>query len=554
MVTQSKFMVASLILFIGGYGLMGYVFFSRGFSMIQKIPGGVGGFVSDRVLHVIFFCFSLMLLFSVGVTNFIGLIKGREVGWLMTLPVTRRVVFLWKSTEAILFASWGLVFISAPLLVAFARVRGAPLDFYPHSLLLVVPFVIISATLGSILFLAILRWVSRNVAFALAGIGIIAVTAYALNAYFELQSAAGGRMIASVAIKQVLRHTSLMVEPIWPSSWLSRVLLLRSGTFTSDVWGFTALLWSWALMGIVVMSWLGRFWFYPAWNCHLKRGAEAASRRRDRAQGLAYGWVHGRHRVLGLSRPLRSVIRKDFLTFIREPSQWAQFVIVFGLLLLYVLNLRNMGYDYANRFWAAFVSYINLTICSLAVSTLTTRFVFPQFSLEGTRLWVLGMAPLGLDRVVLQKWVQAFLGIGLLTAILQLISGMMLGLPIRDVLFYTCAVGLMSMGLCGIAVGLGALFPNLEESNAAKIVSGFGGTLCLICSFLYILCSIGSLSFAKTAIFKAGERGGDLLTGAEGSMPLSLLLMVGVTLVFGGLPMLGAIKRARKFEFRGPLG
>ena len=36
-------------------------------------------------------------------------------------------------------------------------------------------------------------------------------------------------------------------------------------------------------------------------------------------------------------------------------------------------------------------------------------------------------------------------------------------------------------------VGLGALFPNLREDNPSKIVSGFGGTLCLIVSFVYIV-------------------------------------------------------------------
>ena len=38
--------------------------------------------------------------------------------------------------------------------------------------------------------------------------------------------------------------------------------------------------------------------------------------------------------------------------------------------------------------------------------------------------------------------------------------------------------------------GLGVLYPNLKEANPNKIVSGFGGTLCLVVSsWLYILAS-----------------------------------------------------------------
>ena len=39
---------------------------------------------------------------------------------------------------------------------------------------------------------------------------------------------------------------------------------------------------------------------------------------------------------------------------------------------------------------------------------------------------------------------------------------------------------MMSAALSGLAVGLGALFPNFKEDNPSKIVSGFGGTLCLV--------------------------------------------------------------------------
>ena len=42
------------------------------------------------------------------------------------------------------------------------------------------------------------------------------------------------------------------------------------------------------------------------------------------------------------------------------------------------------------------ISYLNLAACALTLSTLTTRFVFPQFSLEGRRLWISGSRPFGL--------------------------------------------------------------------------------------------------------------------------------------------------------------
>ena len=40
---------------------------------------------------------------------------------------------------------------------------------------------------------------------------------------------------------------------------------------------------------------------------------------------------------------------------------------------------------------------VGTTTFALNLATLTTRFVYPQFSLEGKRLWIVGLSPLGLN-------------------------------------------------------------------------------------------------------------------------------------------------------------
>jgi ABC-2 type transport system permease protein len=148
------------------------------------------------------------------------------------------------------------------------------------------------------------------------------------------------------------------------------------------------------------------------------------------------------------------------------------------------------------------VAFLNLSVCALALSTLTTRFVFPQFSLEGRRLWILAMSPLRLPSIVLQKFVTSTLCSGLVVIVILFIGGYNLRLGFADSAFFAGAVALLAIGLNGLAVGLGVLFPNLRESNAAKIVSGFGGTLCLVGSFLYILAFILLLAWLRWDVFR----------------------------------------------------
>ncbi len=46
---------------------------------------------------------------------------------------------------------------------------------------------------------------------------------------------------------------------------------------------------------------------------------------------------------------------------------------------------------------------------------------------------------------------------------------------------------LLCLGLSSIAVGLGAMMPNFRETSPSKISAGFGGTLNLVLSALYII-------------------------------------------------------------------
>jgi len=70
---------------------------------------------------------------------------------------------------------------------------------------------------------------------------------------------------------------------------------------------------------------------------------------------------------------------------------------------------------------------------------------------------------------------------------LVLLSDSMLGLSWLQILQHEFCTAVLCLGLSGIAVGLGARMPELRESSPAKISSGFGGTLSLVISSLFIM-------------------------------------------------------------------
>ena len=65
----------------------------------------------------------------------------------------------------------------------------------------------------------------------------------------------------------------------------------------------------------------------------------------------------------------------------------------------------------------------------------------------------------------------------------------------------------LSTGLSAIAVGLGAKLPNLRESSPAKIAAGFGGTLTLILSAIFVLGTVIPPAFPAYLMYAGSDSG-----------------------------------------------
>jgi hypothetical protein len=209
----------------------------------------------------------------------------------------------------------------------------------------------------------------------------------------------------------------------------------------------------------------------------------------------------------------------------------------FGLLGVYIINLRNFTHQLASPFWIHAVAFLNLGACAFNLASVTTRFVFPQFSLEGQRLWLIGLAPIGLPRVVKIKYWMASAASLVVTLGLVTLSCYLLRMPWDDVVFFGAVITVMTFALNGLAVGLGVLFPNLKENNPNKIVSGFGGTLCFVLSSIYIIVALTLLVI-----------GGGGFHSHIGWVAASIGGFVALSVAIGWLPMHLAMRQLKNFE------
>ncbi len=157
---HDKIKSATIALFLVIYGIAAYALVAAGLGFVHKLPL-LGPLLTERLVYVLFFFFFVMLVISNATITSISLFRRKEMEWQVALPIPVRGIVMWKTMEGVFLASWGLLILSAPILVALGRVFHAGWLFYTVGALAMVCLVSIAAHLSTWLLLIIVRFAKR---------------------------------------------------------------------------------------------------------------------------------------------------------------------------------------------------------------------------------------------------------------------------------------------------------------------------------------------------------------------------------------------------------
>lgn len=506
----------------------------------------------DRTVHTIFGLFfvtlMVMLLFSSAIILYSSLFRAQDVPFLLTLPARAERVFLTKFQEAIVMSSWAFLLLGSPMLLAYGVVNRAPWPYYAELVPLLAAFTYIPAALGAMACLVVVHripaarwWVLGGSAAAVVGAAVILIA--------SLSPGREENLLTVGWFQEMLDRLQVTEHRLLPSWWLSMGLLQAARGQSRD-----------AVMFLVLMIANALFFRQLAIAVAARLYRTAYSRLHSRRSGPRRASAGLLDRLLLLAgaafpRQIRSLMLKDLRVFRRDPVQWTQFLIFAGLLGLYFLNIRRFRYDMYYVGWVNAVSFLNVSVVGLLLSTFTTRFIFPMISLEGRRFWFLGLLPIRRDTIL---WSKFAFGVGcsiIPSSLLILLSDTML--RVQPVIAashqLTCVV--LCVGLSGISVGLGARMPSLRETSPARIAAGFGGTLVLVLSTLYIVVVVLLTALPCHFYFGSQEAAGYFGPSArvEGWLQRWLLLGTAASLALGvittWIPLRMGFRAFRRMEF-----
>lgn len=527
------------------------VLFLDGFYFVRRTiqHDGTLDHLNQAVFGMFFAALMVMLIFSGGILLYGSLFRTGDLQFLLSMPIRTGRIFLYKFQETLFLAGWAFLFLSSPLLLAYGIVMESPWYYYVLVLPMLGAFTYIPVGLGAVCALAITRWLPKHRMQVLVagGIGVVVV---AVVLAWSIVAGPKGNLLTPTWFNDILARMRFAQGRLLPSWWLSMGLLELARHHWDQGLLFLGVLISNALLLRQIATWFAQKHYREAYSrlygTHSSRGRVQSS------------WMdHLVMRIAPIPKRMRLLLIKDLRLFRRDPVQWSQFLVFFGLLALYIANIRRFTYDFQYVGWANMVSFLNLAVVGLILSTFTTRFVFPMVSLEVKRMWLLGLLPIRRETVLISKFLFSAGGSLIPCAGLVLLSDLMLRTHPMVIAMHQVTCLFLCIGLSGIAVGLGAKLPELREEAPSRIAAGFGGTLTLVVSAVYILIIVMLTALpchfilvSKESLFSGAFRN---LDNVEGTLRMWLFGGIAASVLLGILatcvPMWMGIREFRKMEF-----
>ncbi len=483
---ESRLRLVMIMLFGAVLWLLLFGIFFEAFHFLEHRVR-IGPDLTAYLFHVFFMTLTIMLVFSAGVIGFHGLFRSPEAAWLLQTPLPDARVFVYKYQAATLLSSWGFLLLASPMMIACGINKFAPWYFYVLFPVSLVVFVTLPAAIGLSGALLLVRTVPRHaLRFGLMLIGTVTM-AGAIWAYRVVMNTPGMTFTPDW-LEALVARMRFCQQPLMPSYWVAEQLLALLAGDLRRYFFFLTVVGANAALAYVVMVQLAAATYRTAYS----RAHSFENRRIPRPTSWLDRVVHAGFWFT--DRTARLLFLKDLRTFVRDPAQWSQLLVFFGLLALYFVNVRGMRYEQQAMYWRNAISFLNLTVAALILATFTSRFVFPLVSLEGKKLWILGLLPVPRETILWSKFAYSVTISVLASELLVILSDIMLDLAWWMIGLHSATVLILCLGLSGLSVGLGARLPNLRETDPSRIAAGFGGTLNLVLSMVFILVIVAMMA------------------------------------------------------------
>jgi len=442
----------------------------------------IGDILARHLLAMVFLTFFSMLIFSHIITALSNLYLSQDLELCYSTPASLAELFLSRSFYTVIDSSWMLLVFGLPVMIAYGVVYSAGLNYYLSLIYVSFPLIIISASLGIMMIMILVRFFpaqrARDIMMFLSIILIILL--YLLFRFLRPERLVNPDAFMSIA--QYLGALKAPDSPYLPSHWATDLLWARLTMYSGSQILNYLLLWSTAFAMVVIDIWLAGLIYSEGFS----RAQEA--KRRSRAGKRILEKI-----VSVITRPLgpdtTSLIAKDIRTFFRDNSQWSQLLLLGALVVVYLYNFSVLPLERSpikSIYLQNALSFLNIGLAGFVISALSARFIFPAVSSEGQAFWIILSSPLSPRRFLWSKFFAYLLPMIILAEVLIIYTNYLLKVTAFMMALSSVTIFFLVFGIVALGVGLGAVYPNFRHENIAQVATSFGGLVYMISSSVFI--------------------------------------------------------------------
>jgi ABC-2 type transport system permease protein len=287
-----------------------------------------------------------------------------------------------------------------------------------------------------------------------------------------------------------------------PSQWVGEFLFFLSrGEFLRGLPMAMLLLFVSAGMFVLCLLIANRF-YYRSWlvtfQVQVESNVPQASTRRKffdfRSESI-------------FSPVIESLLKKEYFTFFREPSQWIHLAVMAVLISVFVSSIRGLNFILRVAELPTIIYLVLFSFGGFLSASLALRFAFPMMSLEGMSFWALRSMPVRIGTVYWTKFAVGFLLVLVLGLLISFFSNrpFVRLTPANSMLlwFGLYSAFWISLTTTALNLGFGAYFVNYQEKNPIRLASSQGATLTFLLTLVYLVVLVAIFALPLRGHFDA---------------------------------------------------
>ncbi len=465
----------------------------------------IGSFLLHRFVLVVLFIFFIAINVGNMVVSFSTLYKSKEVFHLITKPISFTKLFLIKFLDNFFYSSTTLLLIITAVLLGYGFYFNLSFWFYPFALFfLVLPFMFTAGSAGVIILLIILRFAGKwGIKKVLTLVGLFYITSV-ISFYFVSNPI---QLVEKVFdyyphINQYFGFLESGLVKFLPNYWIAESLYWISENRIERAIPFIYANLVTSIFIFAIALFAAKKWYYDTWLTSLKINAELKNNGKKRNQ------IFGFHKNSYLNEFDESIVKREFLLFFREPSQWLHLLVMLFLITIFISSISGIDIiilkaynEYLKTLVYLIVSLFNVFL----VASLSLRFVFPLISLEGEALWKIRSAPINFNDLLLKRLIIYFVLIFFIGQLISFFSNYQFPVMLSIVAQINAAI--TTITLISLNFGMGGIFANYKEKNAIRLASSQGASITFLFTLLYLVIIIVILFIPVSNYFYAMGRG-----------------------------------------------